>query len=320
MGLDINALIRKERFEIDRVLESGKKVAVDFSSLFYRILYREKNSKGLFKERDGKIISHTQGVLRYLSSSKIPVSKLYFVFDGKPTEEKRETMDKRRVTRKALLKKLEESIKKGDTAAIIKYQRQQLRITPEMIEDIFKIFDTLGIAYAKAHSEADFSISKLYKEGRIGAVISSDRDLLLHGIPLLIDIDQEEFVCLNETLKNIDWSLEQLITYGILLGTDYPGKAKGFGLKTGIKMVHLTDKRRPFETLPEFKKVELPCPKIFKKSYSLFKESASYGTYKEVIPKLDKRGSYQLSEDLKITSKQIVSFIERYVKTHEKDL
>jgi flap endonuclease-1 len=105
-------------------------------------------------------------------------------------------------------------------------------------------------------------------EGTVDAVGSQDHDSLLFGAPLLarnitisgrrrlpsknITIEVEpETISLQETLKALELTREQLIDFGILMGTDFnPDGFKGIGPVKGLKLLktyHSLDKIEPLK-------------------------------------------------------------------------
>jgi len=115
-------------------------------------------------------------------------------------------------------------------------------------------------------------------EGTVDAVGSQDHDSLLFGAPLLVRnitvsgrrrlpsknifIEVEpETISLDETLKALEMTREQLIDFGILMGTDFnPDGFKGIGPVKGMKLLktyHSLDKIEPLKE--EIAKIDYPA-------------------------------------------------------------
>jgi flap endonuclease-1 len=123
-----------------------------------------------------------------------------------------------------------------------------------MIEDAKKLLDAMGIPWIVGKSEGEAQCSFLCKNGDADYSASQDYDSLLFGSPRLVrnlsitgrrklprkEVYVEvkpELINLEEVLKNLGISQEQLIIIGILTGTDYNPGVKGIGPKTALKIV-----------------------------------------------------------------------------------
>jgi flap endonuclease-1 len=108
----------------------------------------------------------------------------------------------------------------------------------------------------QAASEAEAQAARYVREGYAYAVVSQDADCLLFGAPRMIKnlsitgrrkkpgtpiyyTVEPELIELNEVLEANNLTQEQLITLGMLVGTDFnPGGIKGIGPKKALKLVH----------------------------------------------------------------------------------
>ena len=136
---------------------------------------------------------------------------------------------------------------------MLKYSKRFTRLTKEMSEESRKLIEALGMPAIKAPCEADSQIAHCCKNGDVWAAASSDLDLLLHGCPRQITnltLSQSkktstgvtlkikpELVELDLTLKDLDLNRDQLISLGILIGTDYNQGIHGIGQKKALKIV-----------------------------------------------------------------------------------
>jgi flap endonuclease-1 len=124
----------------------------------------------------------------------------------------------------------------------------------------------MGIPWVDAPSEGEAQAAVMAMEGTVDAVGSQDHDSLLFGAPLLarnitisgrrrlpsknVTIEVEpETISLQETLRALELTMEQLIDFGILMGTDFnPDGFKGIGPVRGLKLLktyHSIDKIEP---------------------------------------------------------------------------
>jgi flap endonuclease-1 len=135
-----------------------------------------------------------------------------------------------------------------------------------MVVESKQLLDAMGIPWVDAPSEGEAQAAVMAMEGTVDAVGSQDHDSLLFGAPLLarnitisgrrrlpsknITIEVEpETISLQETLRALELTREQLIDFGILMGTDFnPDGFKGIGPVRGLKLLktyHSIDKIEP---------------------------------------------------------------------------
>ena len=150
----------------------------------------------------------------------------------------------------------------------LKTLRTSTSLRQDMVVESRQLLDTMGIPWVDAPSEGEAQAAVMAMEGTVDAVGSQDHDSLLFGAPLLarnitisgrrrlpsknITIEVEpETISLQETLKAMELTREQLIDFGILMGTDFnPDGFKGIGPVKGLKLLktyHSIDKIEPLK-------------------------------------------------------------------------
>ena len=132
---------------------SGKKVAVDASLIIYQQLLYSPNTK-ILRNKDGKITNHINGlfykIMNYISLN----IDLIFIFDGKPPENKSDTIEKRKKKCENAKLKLKEN-KFSNEKEKNKIEKSTIRLTSEMINDIKYLLKLLGIPYINSDGEAE---------------------------------------------------------------------------------------------------------------------------------------------------------------------
>jgi flap endonuclease-1 len=252
MGVELGKIVPKK--EIELVELSGKKIAIDAFNMLYQFLsiIRDRMTGEPLKDSKGRITSHLSGLL-YRTSNLVDAGiKPIFVFDGKPPKFKRRTVEQRQAAREEAKKKWEEAVKRGEEA--IKYAQAASKLTDEMIEDSKALLDAMGMPWTQAPSEGEAMCAHLCKKNIVFAAGSQDADALLFGSPRLIrnlsitgkrklprkeafiEI-KPELIELQEVLKVLELSREQLIIVGLLIGTDYNTGIEKVGPKTAFKIV-----------------------------------------------------------------------------------
>ena len=155
---------------------NGKKIAVDISIYLYRF-------KGT-----GNLIESMYlmcSIFRYYNIHPI------FVFDGKPKDFKKETLEKRYLTRqkaKDELKNLE--IKMRNSTAlqnkVDKLRKQTISVCKKDVVDVKDFLDVYGMTYITATNEADEVCAALCLKKMVYACLTEDTDLMAYGSPIIM--------------------------------------------------------------------------------------------------------------------------------------
>lgn len=253
MGVNLGDIVPKK--EIELVELSGKKIAVDAYNCIFQFLsiIRDRFTGEPLRDSKGRITSHLSGLL-YRTSNLIEAGiKPIFVLDGEPPEFKKKTIEARKEAKEEAKKKWEEAVAKGEKA--ITYAQAAAKLTDEMVEDSKKLLDAMGIPFVQAPSEGEALCAHLCKKNIVYSAGSQDADALLFGSPRLVrnlsitgrrklpkkEVYIEvkpELIELEQTLSNLGINQKQLITIGILVGTDYnPNGVRGIGPKRALEIV-----------------------------------------------------------------------------------
>jgi len=223
---------------------SGKKVAIDASLFIYQslIVYRKNND--YIRNNKDENISHIIGILNktvtYLSYNITPI----YVFDGVPPEEKSEVIKERKEKANDANEKLnEESV---DPGMIEKYNKQSIRLTKRIIDDVKNLLNTLGVSYIVSNGEAEGLASELCRQKYVDFVISEDMDCLPFGANYLVrncidkTVKMKDSITifdLNKVLESLELTRDQFIELCILCGCDYCKNIPRIGSITGYKII-----------------------------------------------------------------------------------
>jgi len=123
------------------------------------------------------------------------------------------------------------------------------------VEDAIKLLTHLGVPYVGAPSEGEAQAAYMATRGDVWAAVSQDFDSILFGAKRLVrnlaisgkrklpmreafvQVDPETLM-LDDALRDLKLTREQLIDLGILIGTDFnPDGFKGIGPKTALKLI-----------------------------------------------------------------------------------
>jgi flap endonuclease-1 len=258
MGTKINELVSESKKVISFENLLNKDIAIDAFNTIYQFLaiIRQKDGTPL-KDYNGDVTSHLSGLfyrtLNFLEHNIKPI----YVFDGKPSELKLDTIKERRKIKEEAHQKMVEAQEKEDFEQAKKYAQFTSSLNENMIDESKKLIEYLGIPVVQANSEGEAQAAYLVSKGDAWATASQDYDSLLFGTKRLIrnfaitrtrkvrdtttSVDIE-YISLSKFLDVLGISREQLIEMGILIGTDfYPG-IKGIGQHTALDLIkqHVT--------------------------------------------------------------------------------
>ena len=172
---------------------SGKKIVIDTSIYLYKYYGQNKLIENFYL-----LIS----LLLYYDIEPI------FVFDGKPPDEKKELLKKRKLSKQDAeekYKKLEEEYKNTKVSSqekkelqieLDKLKKQFIRIKDNEIQLIKRLIESFGITYYKAEGEADVLCAQLVISNEAYGCLSDDMDLLALGCSKVL----RYFSILNHTV------------------------------------------------------------------------------------------------------------------------
>ena len=281
MGIKLTDIVFR-RPMVDEELR-GRVVAFDTYNMLYQFLSSIRTPEGHpLSSNDGTVISHLKGLLSRTSNLVKNGIKPVMVFDGKPHELKKGTLEMRRERKERAQKEWERAVEIGDMEKARSKAMQTSHLTEEMVEQTKDLLERMGIPIVQAPMDGEAQASFMCIRGDAHAVSSQDFDSLLFGCPLLIrylgvtgrrklpgrrsykTVDPEA-VPLKESLECIGVTREQLVDMAILIGTDFNNGVKGIGPKTAQKLIKeygnletiLKEKRIPLIEYEEIRNIFL---------------------------------------------------------------
>jgi len=247
-------LVVKRQLTLDDL--KSRSLAVDANNTLYQFLALIRTRDGRpFTDSSGHVTSHLVGLL--LRTSRLMAEydiRPVFVFDGKPPELKMRTLQDRRSYRERARKEWEEAVRRKDFSTAWSKAVRMNSLTQPMQDDAKRVLELLGIPYVQAPEEAEAQAAYMAMRGDVWAANSRDYDSLLFGAPRLVryvTISGQEFlpsrgvarplvpelIELEELLRHLEITREQLVNMAILIGTDFNKGAKGIGPKTALKLI-----------------------------------------------------------------------------------
>ena len=196
----------------------GKKICID--SMIY--LYR-------FKSQDALIEKFYLMCTLFKYYNITPL----FVFDGKPPDEKKEEIFKRKMERKNakeqyynLKEMYGENPTKEEIENLQQIKRKMTYITHQDIVDIQNLIEFYGMKYIVAHGEADRLCASLVLKKKVYAVLTEDMDLFALGCPTVlryISLSNHTYLSynLNKILEKLEITLKDFQYLCVLSGNDY---------------------------------------------------------------------------------------------------
>ena len=257
MGVNIRALVPKHIVKTVSLEElGGKVIAFDAYNALYQFLatIRGPDGRPLMDHR-GRVTSHLSGLFyRTVNLLELGI-KPVFVFDGKPPALKEAEIKRRMEIREEALLKYEQALKEGRLEEARKYAQQAAKLKDEMVEDAKRLLTLMGVPWVQAPSEGEAQAAHIVRRGDADLCASQDYDSLLFGAPALVrnvtisgrrklpgkDMYVEvspEIIRLEDLLRELGITREQLIDIAILVGTDYnPKGVKGIGPKRAYELI-----------------------------------------------------------------------------------
>ncbi len=267
MGVDLGDVIPRKKVSLESL--SNKRIAVDAYNTLYQFLAIIRGVGGEhLKDSKGRVTSHLSGLF-YRNVNLLELNmKLVYVFDGAPPELKAIEIDRRRKQRDEARRQYTVAVEAGDMVSARKYAEASTSLRQDMVVESKQLLDAMGIPWVDAPSEGEAQAAVMAVEGTVDAVGSQDHDSLLFGAPLLarnitisgrrrlpsrnvfIEVEPET-ISLQETLDALQMTREQLIDFGILMGTDFnPDGFRGIGPVKGMKLLktyHTIDRIEPLK-------------------------------------------------------------------------
>lgn len=280
MGVKLADIIIKKDISFDDL--KNKRIAIDFSNVVYQFLSNIRQPDGTpLMDKNGQVTSHLVGLFSRSANLIEKGIKICYVFDGKPPLLKLKEREEREHRKRIAESKLKLAKEEESAEDILKYSKQIVRLTPEIISESKELITALGLPVIQAPSESDAQSAFMCERGDVFAVGSQDYDSLLFGSPKSIQnltLAQKrklpggayvwikpQLIDLKENLEHLKITQDQLLAIGILIGTDYnPGGVKGIGPKNALRLVQ---QHKNFDEL--FKEVKADFN--WKEIYAVFK-------------------------------------------------
>lgn len=272
MGFNLSPLVVKRELSLDDL--RGRTLAVDANNMLYQFLALIRMRDGRpFTDSEGNVTSHILGLLMRTTRLMGDYSmRPVFVFDGKPPELKKTTLEARRLYREKARRDWEEAVSKGDYKSAWSKAVTMNSLNQAMQDDAKKVLALLGVPFVQAPQEGEAQAAHMAACGHVWAANSRDYDSVLFGAPRLVryvTISGQEFlpskgiarplvpelIELQRLLDSLQITWPQLVDLAILVGTDFNTGIKGVGPKTALKLIRLHEN---LLNLPEGYRKQLP--------------------------------------------------------------
>ena len=254
MGVNLRVLVPKTKVDFKSL--SGKTVAIDAYNALYQFLSIIRQPDGTpLKDRSGRITSHLSGLFyRTVNLVEMGVNVAY-VFDGVAPALKEAEIKRRAKVKAEALVKYEQAIREGKMEKARSYAQMTSKLKNYMPDDSKRLLTELGVPWIQAPSEGESQAAYLTTKGDADYCGSQDYDSLLFGATALVrnvtisgrrkvprkNVYVEvvpEVMKLDQVLKELELTREQLVDVAILVGTDFnPDGVKGVGPKTALKLI-----------------------------------------------------------------------------------
>ena len=292
MGVDISDLVQGKPISLEDL--SGRSVAIDAFNTLYQFLSMIRQPDGTpLMDRDGRVTSHLSGLF-YRSAALLEMGiRPAFVFDGKPPELKKKTIEARIAAKQEAEIEWKKALEEGDLKRALSKATRTAKLDSDMIEESLSLLEALGIPWIKAPGEGEAQMGHMARKGDVWAGASQDFDAILFGTPNLVrnltlagkrrlpsgkTVDViPQIVTLADVLGTLEVTREQLVDMSILIGTDFNEGVRGIGPKKSLSLIKKFGK---LENLPKDGKVKVP--EEFEEIRKIFLEPEVTDEYKLV--------------------------------------
>ncbi len=257
MGTAIGDIVPRQKISLDAL--NGKMLGFDSYNVIYQFLSSIRGEDGTpLKDSHGNVTSHLAGLFYRTISLVEKGVRPVFVFDGKPSALKSETIKKRNKIRTDAQQKHEKAVAEGNLEDARKFGSRALRLDERMVSDAKQLVSLMGFSAVQAPSEGEAQIVHMAKQGKLDGCVSQDYDALLFGAPVLYrnigvsgkrkipgkniyaDVEPEK-ILLEKVLSENGITHQKLIWIGMLIGTDFNEKFPKIGVQTALKLVKKHD-------------------------------------------------------------------------------
>jgi flap endonuclease-1 len=223
---------------------SGKTVVVDASIFMYRFI------------ADGALLENMYSMMSFFQMHNIVA---LFIFDGKPPEEKRKTINKRKRLKciaemqyNRFVRNLNTdhengaagngSLNKEQEHALKVLRRRFIRVSDADFEHVKTLMRALGVQYMVADGEADVLCAQMVIKRKAYACVSDDTDLFVYGCTRVLRhinlFDQTVTMYdMPRILKVLGITMTEFRQICVISGTDYhSGPMHGVNLKVALDL------------------------------------------------------------------------------------
>src|SRR5512136_1824745 len=154
MGVDISGLIEGKPISLEDL--SGRSIAIDAFNTLYQFLSMIRQPDGTpLMDREGRVTSHLSGLF-YRTAALIEIGiRPAYVFDGKPPELKRKTIEARIVAKQQAEVEWKKALEEGDLKRALSKASRTAKLDSDMIEESLSLLDVLGVPWIKAPCEGE---------------------------------------------------------------------------------------------------------------------------------------------------------------------
>jgi len=270
MGVDISDLV--EGRPVDLADLAGRSVAIDAFNTLYQFLSMIRQPDGTpLMDRDGRVTSHLSGLFHRTAALLELGIRPAYVFDGKPPELKKRTIEERKVAKAQAEVEWKKALEEGDLKRALSKATRTAKLDSDMIEEALSLLDAMGVPWLRAPSEGEAQMSHMARKGDVWAGASQDFDAILFGTPTLVrnltlagkrrlpsgrQVDvTPEVVTLSDVLARLEVTREQLVDMAILIGTDFNEGVRGVGPKKALAAIKRYGR---LEDVPKDGKLKVP--------------------------------------------------------------
>jgi len=244
VGVNLGPLVGAELWELAEL--ERRRLAIDGTPVLIAALRKIRPGGRPLANRWGEPLAPIHGIfyktLRLLETGIRPI----YVFDGIPPAQKRgrkpSELDSQREHLQRIWQAYLEAKERGDMERVRNLFRSSALTYRKALVDALELLQAMGVAAVVAPSEGEAQGAQLVRSGYAYALLTQDYDALLFGCPLVVrrlDLAKKhvEVIRLEDVLRSLNLTLEQLVDLAILVGTDFNQGARGIGPKRALALI-----------------------------------------------------------------------------------
>lgn len=239
----------------DLKMIKDKLIAVDGNNMMiiiFSAVHKSHVSVNGEVDEEGLIQHWINTIIYQLKALRGEDNEVIMVFDGKYSELKKKTQNKRIDDKNKSILQRDELLEKFDNESYLmssdevdKLQKLNSRsfiFKREYVDFLKQALDRHNFTHYVANGEAEKECAQLCKNNEVDYVYTRDKDALVYGARVIITkVDGKnktfDYMVIDDILERIGLTFNQFVEVCIMIGCDYNERPSKLGPKTALKLM-----------------------------------------------------------------------------------